>query len=121
MARRVDDPHARVAKLDLVVVMQSGEWDGEICRFMNAVLGTSASRQFGTAGPVVGVHVRVDDVSEAESFRRCKRDVRVDVIDARVDDGAFADGATAKKVRRAAMIEVVERPEYHVRASSQSD
>jgi hypothetical protein len=60
--------HVRVAKLDLVAVMKSGERMDHIGSLMDAVLRPDPMRQLRPAGPMVGVDVRVDDVRQAKTL-----------------------------------------------------
>ena len=42
-----------------------------------------------------------------------ERDVRVDIIGARIDEGALIERPAAEEIRRAPAVEVVERAENH--------
>ena len=74
---------------------------------MDAVLSADAACELGPAGPVVGMHVRVDDVRQPKTLRAREFDVGIDVVSPCIDDGAFAEGPAAEHVGRAAEIVVI--------------
>ena len=80
VARRVQHLDARVAELDLVPVAERRERTGDVCRFVQAVPAPVCSRQRSTAGPVIGVHVRVDDMRDAHALAGREGRVRVHIV-----------------------------------------
>src|SRR5688572_30446320 len=80
MPRRVNDSDTRVAKFELVSVMQGREPERHVRGFMHAVLRPGPACQFGTTRTVIRMDMRVDDVRQAEALGCCERDVGLDVI-----------------------------------------
>ena len=85
MSRRMEDRHTRVSELELVTLVQRRERERHISRFMHAVRRACPQGQFGAAGTVIGMHVRVDDMRQAEALGRSEGDVLVDIVRSAVD------------------------------------
>jgi hypothetical protein len=81
---------------------------------MPHIVGAGGQCQLATARDVIGMHVRVDHVSDVHArLGRCA-DVCVDVLQW-IDDGARGVTATSKQIRRRNGFGVQELAEDHAR------
>lgn len=62
MPRRMTHAYTRVAKFDLVAVMQGREHERQVRGFMHAVLRAGPAGQLWATGTVIRMDMRVDDV-----------------------------------------------------------
>jgi hypothetical protein len=69
----------------------------------------------GSPGDVVGLDVGLDDGGDLGALRPGQRDVLVDEVDVRVDDGEPPDGLATEQVGRARGLVVQELAEIHGR------
>src|SRR3989442_8941925 len=108
---------AGVAQLDLLSVAQRLEWDLYRGGLVQAVCRARPVRQLRPAGPMVRVHVCVDNVGNPHAFRGGEGKVGIQIRLVRVDDGTLLERAATKQIGRAACFKVIVRLEDHVRAS----
>jgi hypothetical protein len=90
MPWRMKHSYTRVAKFELVAVMQGREHERHVRGFMHAILSSGPAGQLGATGTVICMDMRVDDMRQAEVLGRRERDVGLEVLGAGIDDGAFA-------------------------------
>src|SRR5438132_5014445 len=68
MPWRVHDLHARVAKLDIVAVVQRREWKPDGGGFMKAIFRACSFGEISSAGSMVCVDMRVDHMRNPEAL-----------------------------------------------------
>ncbi len=110
---RVQHPDTRVPEPDLFSVIERGEAPSYGRRAVQAIFRPDLLRQRRPTRQVVRMHVRIEHVGDSHPLVPRERDVVVDLRMAGVDHGAEPLPATAEQVRRAAVLEVEEGPEYH--------
>ena len=81
---------------------------------MTHVLGAGAIGEPPGARDVIGVHVRVDHVSDVHVRLGCRSHIQVDVVE-RIDNGAHRVTTAAEQIRRAHRRAVKKLAEDHDR------
>ena len=60
-----------------------------------------AGDELRQAGDVVGLHVRLEDGDDRDALGLGQRDVLIDQVDVRIDDGELASALAAEQIRGA--------------------
>jgi hypothetical protein len=84
------------------------------CRQMPHIVSADGLCQPATARDVIGMHVRVDHVSDVHARLGCRADVCVNIVEG-IDDGARGVTAASKQIRRRNGFGVQELAEDHAR------
>ena len=107
----------RVAELEHLAVRERMVLEVDSGTLRQVRTRAGAPHEFRQPGDVVGLDVRVEHGDDRHALRIGQRDVLVNEVDVRVDDGELAVRLAAEQVGGARALVVQQLPEVHVASS----
>jgi hypothetical protein len=86
-------------------------------RFVETVGRTGPFGQCATAGNMVGMNMRIDDMGDAHAFRGTEVDITVEIPVLWINDCGVSLPGASQQICRATSVEIIKRSENHGIAS----
>ena len=93
---------SNVAEIKILIICNGSEVEGDVCRFMQAILGAGQLSQPPSSGQVISLNMSIEHILDFHSFRFREFDVCVDVLCLRVHDRGPCFPGSTKEVSGAA-------------------